>query len=73
VQNPKADKIRESSTAASAPPAVLHAFLTAATHAHDMSVQNRPWHFGSGGSSPIDRAKRAGYTGTVLGKNIAET
>ena len=45
----------------------------AATHARDMSVQNRPWHFGSDGSSPIDRARRAGYTGTVLGENISET
>ena len=25
----------------------------AATHARDMSIQNRPWHFGSDGSSPI--------------------
>ncbi|MEP6444609.1 MAG: CAP domain-containing protein, partial [Hyphomicrobiales bacterium] len=24
----------------------------AATHARDMSTQNRPWHFGSDGSSP---------------------
>jgi uncharacterized protein YkwD len=30
----------------------------AATHARDMSVQARPWHFGSDGSSPIDRARR---------------
>lgn len=45
----------------------------AATHARDMSVQNRPWHFGSDGSSPIDRASRAGYTGTVLGENLSET
>src|SRR6056300_1983106 len=45
----------------------------AATHARDMSVQNRPWHFGSDGSSPIDRARRAGYAGAVLGENISET
>ncbi|MBF9033018.1 CAP domain-containing protein [Rhodobacterales bacterium HKCCE2091] len=45
----------------------------AATHSRDMAVQNRPWHFGSDGSSPIDRARRAGYTGTVLGENISET
>ena len=30
----------------------------AATHSRDMSVQNRPWHFGSDGSSPIDRLAR---------------
>ncbi len=35
----------------------------AATHAKDMSRQNRPWHFGSDGSSPIDRIRRVGYTG----------
>lgn len=45
----------------------------AATHARDMAVQNRPWHFGSDGSSPIERAQRAGYTLTMLGENISET
>jgi uncharacterized protein YkwD len=45
----------------------------AATHSRDMSVQNRPWHFGSDGSSPIDRAQRAGYAGVMLGENISET
>ncbi len=49
--------------------------LTAAakTHARDMSVQNRPWHFGSDGSSPIQRAVDAGYEGKVLGENISES
>lgn len=45
----------------------------ALTHARDMSVQNRPWHFGSDGSSPIDRVARAGYRGRLLGENISET
>ncbi|MFT4716279.1 MAG: hypothetical protein ACI861_002519 [Paracoccaceae bacterium] len=45
----------------------------AATHSQDMSVQNRPWHFGSDGSSPIDRVARTGYTGSMLGENISET
>jgi uncharacterized protein YkwD len=45
----------------------------AATHARDMSVQNRPWHFGSDGSSPLDRVARAGYQGGLLGENISET
>lgn len=45
----------------------------AATHSRDMSVQNRPWHFGSDGSSPLDRARRAGYTGQFLGEAISET
>lgn len=45
----------------------------AATHARDMSVQNRPWHFGSDGSSPLDRVARTGYPGKLLGENISET
>lgn len=45
----------------------------AATHSRDMSVQNRPWHFGSDGSSPLSRVQRAGYTGRLLGENISET
>jgi len=45
----------------------------AATHSRDMAVQNRPWHFGSDGSSPIQRVQRAGYTMTMLGENISET
>lgn len=45
----------------------------AATHSRDMSMQNRPWHFGSDGSSPIDRARRVGYSGQLLGENISET
>ena len=45
----------------------------AATHARDMSVQNRPWLFGSDGSSPLDRAIRAGFSGRLLGENISES
>lgn len=45
----------------------------AATHARDMSVQNRPWHFGSDGSSPIDRINRVGYAGRLVGETISET
>ncbi|TMV07059.1 CAP domain-containing protein [Ruegeria sediminis] len=45
----------------------------AATHAKDMARQNRPWHFGSDGSSPLDRAARAGYAGTFVGEAISET
>ncbi len=53
----------------------LNAKLTAAaaTHSRDMSVQNRAWHFGSDGSSPLDRVARAGYRGKMLGENISET
>ena len=45
----------------------------AATHSRDMSVQNRPWHFGSDGSSPLDRVERVNYQGSLLGENISET
>lgn len=58
-----------------AAPVRLNSELTAAakTHARDMSVQNRPWHFGSDGSSPIDRVRRVGYSGRLIGENISET
>ena len=45
----------------------------AATHSRDMAVQNRPWHFGSDGSSPIDRINRVGYGGPLAGEVISET
>lgn len=45
----------------------------AATHSRDMALQNRPWHFGSDGSSPLDRAKRVGYEQKFLGEAISET
>lgn len=45
----------------------------AATHSRDMSVQNRPWHFGSDGSSPLVRVQRVGYVGNLLGELISET
>ena len=45
----------------------------AKTHSRDMAVQNRPWHFGSDGSSPLDRAARAGYKGRLIGESISES
>lgn len=61
--------------AAGAPPVQIDPLLTsaAATHSRDMSVQNRPWHFGSDGSSPLDRVRRAGFSGQLLGETISET
>jgi uncharacterized protein YkwD len=61
--------------ASGAPALELNARLNAAaaTHARDMSVQNRPWHFGSDGSSPITRVRRAGYDGRLVGEAISET
>ena len=69
------DSLNELRRAAGAQPLTLNAELTAAaaTHSRDMSVQNRPWHFGSDGSSPLERVKRTGYPGKMLGENISET
>lgn len=56
-------------------PVTLNPQLTSAALAHsrDMSAQNRAWHWGSDGSSPLDRARRQGYYGNLLGENISET
>ncbi|WP_306114174.1 MULTISPECIES: CAP domain-containing protein [unclassified Roseovarius] len=69
------DAVNSLRQAAGAPPVQLNAKLNAAaaTHSRDMSVQNRPWHFGSDGSSPIDRVARVGYPGQLVGENISET
>ncbi len=45
----------------------------AETHSRDMARQNRPWHFGSDGSSPVIRVNRAGYQKKMLGENISES
>ena len=75
VQFRMLDSINALRAAVRAGPVQLNSELTAAaaTHARDMSIQNRPWHFGSDGSSPIDRAVRAGYQGLFLGETISET
>ena len=57
------------------PQVSLNANLNAAAerHSRDMSRQERPWHFGSDGSSPLERAARAGYRGTMVGETVSET
>ena len=69
------DSVNALRQAAGAPVLKMNAKLNAAaaTHARDMSVQNRPWHFGSDGSSPIDRVARVGYDGRLVGETISET
>ena len=61
--------------AAGSQPVQFNAQLNAAaaTHSRDMSVQNRPWHFGSDGSSPLERLRRVGYAGQLSGETISET
>ena len=75
VQFAVLDGINTIRTAKGQPQLSLNAQLNAAaaTHARDMALQNRAWHFGSDGSSPRDRVKRAGYNGNLLGENISET
>jgi len=69
------DSVNVLRQAAGAGPVAMNAQLNAAaaTHSRDMSVQNRPWHFGSDGSSPIDRILRVGYGGMLIGETISET
>ncbi|MDW4498040.1 CAP domain-containing protein [Sulfitobacter sp. D35] len=69
------DAVNSLRAASSLQPVSLNSQLNAAaaTHSRDMSIQNRPWHFGSDGSSPIDRVRRSGYSGTLVGENISET
>lgn len=56
-------------------PVQMSSELTAAakTHANDIARQNRPWHFGSDGSNPIERVARTGYAGRMLAENISES
>ena len=69
------DSVNTLRAAAGVGPVALDAELNAAaaTHSRDMSVQNRPWLFGSDGSSPLDRARRVGFAGQVVGENISES
>lgn len=69
------DSINALRAAAGSPQLAFNAQLNAAaaTHSRDMAIQNRPWHFGSDGSSPIQRVQRVGYTGRFLGETISET
>jgi len=75
IQYRMLDSVNALRSAAGRPPVALNAQLNAAaaTHSRDMSVQNRPWHFGSDGSSPIDRVRRVGFTGGFIGEAISET
>ena len=69
------DHVNARRARAGAPPLRLDAQLNAAAamHARDMVGRARPRHAGSDGSSPADRARRAGYRGTVLGETLSAT
>ena len=42
-------------------------------HSKDMYDQDRAWHFGSDGSSPLERVAKFGFAGELIGENISET
>lgn len=69
------DSVNALRARAGVPPVALDARLNAAaaTHSRDMAVQNRPWLFGSDGSSPVERAQRINFQGRLLGENISES
>jgi uncharacterized protein YkwD len=69
------DRVNAFRRSAGAAPLHLNVELNAAAAAHsrDMAMQGRLAHGGSDGSSPVDRARMAGYRGMVLGENISET
>lgn len=75
IQARMRDAVNTVRAAQALPEVELNAELTAAAAAHsrDMAAQARPWHFGSDGSSPLDRAQRAGYGGEFRGEMISET
>lgn len=75
VQFRMLDSVNSLRATAGVAPVALDARLNAAaaTHSRDMAIQNRPWLFGSDGSSPLDRARRVGFPGRLLGENISES
>lgn len=75
IQYQMLDSVNALRRASGAAPLKLNSRLNAAaaTHSRDMAVQNRPWHFGSDGSSPLDRIARVGYRGQMRGEAISET
>lgn len=69
------ETLNNSRASAGVPPVILDAGLSSAAdrHSSDMSRQRRAWLFGSNGSSPVQRAERAGFPGEVIGEVISET
>lgn len=68
------DAVNAARAQAGVPPVRLSAELNAAaeTHARDIAIQGRAWHFGSDLTSPRERAFRAGYRGEIAGENLSE-
>jgi uncharacterized protein YkwD len=74
IRSRHVDAVNAVRAQAGAQPVRLSAELNAAaeTHARDMAVQGRAWHFGSDLTSPRERAARAGYIAEISGENLAE-
>lgn len=56
-------------------PLMLDPALVQAADAHSASMQrqNRAWAFGEDGSTPVSRARAAGFQGRILGELVSET
>ncbi len=69
------DTLNTTRAAAGLAPVALDAALVAAADGQSraMAEQDRAWNFGADGSSPPDRARRAGFEGHVLGELVSET
>lgn len=69
------ETVNNSRAAAGLAPVVLDPALIAAAdgHSRSMSQQGRAWHFGPDGSSPLDRARQAGFAGDLIGELVSET
>ncbi|WP_082033122.1 CAP domain-containing protein [Celeribacter indicus] len=67
--------VNNTRTARGLAPVTLDSALVAAadSHSRSMAQQRRAWHFGADGSSPMDRARRAGFVGEILGELVSET
>lgn len=75
IQSRILDAVNEARTKAGLEEVALNSELETAArkHSEDMSIQNRPWHWGTDGSSPIIRTERTGYKGEFLGELISES
>jgi uncharacterized protein YkwD len=69
------ETVNNSRAAAGLGPVTLDAVLNTAAdgHSRSMSEQGRAWHFGPDGSSPLERVRRVGFSGTLIGELVSET
>jgi len=75
IQNRMLESVNALRQAAGVPPLALNGKLSnaAAAHSKDMAGQQRPWNFGVDGTTPLERAARAGFEGALLGQAFSET